>query len=159
MTLAEAVEELRDRVEADMIPALADGDLQAILQRCVTVRVFAASTPFQQGEVVVPSTANLDTYTGASYLVTGGGVSGSEPSWPSGPGVPCISGYITLSYLGPYSGPYDMSEAERLGWKRKMGAAARLVSSASKGQKFERQQVFEHCKSRLEACGPSWRGY
>lgn len=151
MTLAEALEELSDCVESAKLPALSPETLRRILRRTTRVKNFAVGGAYQRGQLLAPASANLDTYTGAVYLVTTGGISSTEPSWGSSA---LASGPVQLAYFGP-ADVFDLHEATREGWKAKMSAAARMVSEAHPDQKTEWQQVFEHCERRWKACGPA----
>jgi hypothetical protein len=151
MTLAEALEELSERVESTKLPTLSPETLRRILRRTTRVKNFVVGAAYQRGQFLAPASASLDTYTGAVYLVTTSGISDAEPSWGSSA---LSSGPVQLAYFGPCE-VFDLHEATREGWKAKMSAAARMVSEAHPDQKNEWQQVFEHCERRWKACGPA----
>lgn len=151
MTLAEAVEELHERAEADRLPKLTPETLSRILRRTKQVTNFATGAAYRRGQFVAPASANLDSYDGAVYLVTTGGIATTEPSWGS---AVLSSGPVQLAYYGPLD-VFDLSEATREAWKQKMSKAANLVSEANPDQKIEWQQIFEQCERRWKACGPA----
>lgn len=156
MTLAEALEELRDTVQATMMPTLEDATLRRILRRTTRVKVFAVGGVYQRGQLIAPASANLDNYSGAVYLVTVGGIATSEPSWSSA-SLPLASGPVQFAFYGPCpaDGPFDMHEATREGWKAKMSVATEMIHSSEGGVNQDWQQIFDHCEARWKACGPA----
>lgn len=151
MTLAEALEELSDCVESTKLPALSPETLRRILRRTTRVKNFAVGGAYQRGQLLAPASANLDTYTGAVYLVTTGGISGAEPSWGSSA---LASGPVQLAYFGPCE-VFDIEEATRAGWKAKMSAASEKIHAKEAGVDQEWQQIFDHCERAWRACGPA----
>jgi hypothetical protein len=151
VTLTEALDELGERVEATKQPTLSPETLRRILRRTTRVKNFALGAAYQRGQFVAPASANLDTYAGAVYLVTTGGVSTTEPSWGASS---LSSGPVQFVYFGP-SEVFDIEEAVREGWKAKMSAAANLMHSKEGGVDQELQQVFDQCERRWRACGPA----
>lgn len=154
MTLAEALVELRERVESDKAPTLTDTTLTRILSRTTRVRNFAQAAAYRRGQLIAPASVSLAAYQGPVYLVVSGGVSGGEPSWPTAPGTTALSGPVQFVYFGP-ADVYDLHEAAREGWKQKMGRASELIHSKEAGVDQDWQQIFDHCKQRWEACGPA----
>lgn len=151
MTLAEALGELSERVEATKLPALSPETLRRILRRTTRVKNFAVGGAYQRGQLLAPASANLDTYTGAVYLVTTGGISTTEPSWGSSS---ISSGPVQFAYFGP-ADVFDLEEATREGWKAKMSAASNLMRAKEGGVEQEMQQIYDQCERRWKACGPA----
>ena len=159
MTLAEAVDDLASAVDAREAPEISDAILTSIVQRNAYVTKFVASLAYASGQVVLPSSASLSA-PGAAYVVVAGGVAGSEPTWPTTRGVPVVSGGVTLTWWGVYSGtPWDLQEATREALNRKIAACAKLVDSGDKDTRRSWSQMREGYEKALAALGPSARGY
>jgi hypothetical protein len=159
VTIAEAVDELAERIDAREFPEIPDATLTSIVQRNAYVTKFVASSAYASGQLLLPSSASLDA-PGAAYVVVAGGVAGSEPTWPTTRGVPVASGGVTLTWWGVYGGtPWDLQEATREGLKQKIRLCAKLIESAAPGTKRSYQQMREGYDQALKSLGPSARGW
>lgn len=158
---ADAIIRLEKLVEKDLTPALTSDDIQQLLNDNKVGTVWAASTTFFEGDVVVPTQTarNKRCYIAIQRTQTGTtGVSGlTEPSWPliNAQAVMARRNYFSR-YIGDGTvlwadnGPevdlWNIRKAAWDGWKRKMGKAANMFQTMVGGDRFYCEQVFDHCK-------------
>jgi hypothetical protein len=159
VTLAEAVDDLAERIDAREFPEVSDDSLKSILRRCIYVVNFTAGMAIGRGQIVLPASASLAS-PGPAYCVTAGGIAGGEPIWPSSAGQSVSTSGVSLVFWGVYDGcPYDMNEAARQALKQKISLCAKLVESAAPGQKRAYQQMRDGYQQALDSLGPSPRGF
>lgn len=159
MTLAEAVNELAEAVDAREAPEIPDATLTSIVQKNAYVTNFVAGTAYASGQLLLPASASLDA-PGAAYAVVVGGIAGSEPTWPTTRGIPVQTGGVTITWWGVYDGtPWDLQEATREALERKIRLCAKLVDSSDKDTKRSWSQMRDGYQSALDAMGPSARGF
>jgi hypothetical protein len=160
VTLQAAVEDLAGRCDARKAPTISDDELTNLLEQQATVSLFAPDTVYARGQIVLPSTADLNA-RGPAYVIAQGGLAGSEPStWPNSPGLRVITGSVQITWWGIHDGaPWDITEAARLALKLKIARCARLVDTADRDTKMQLSQMLAGYEAALKTYGPSSRGF
>jgi hypothetical protein len=157
---AEAIIRLEKLVEKDSVPALSSDDIQQLLNDNKVGTVWAASTTYYEGDVIVPSQGarNGRSYKATQRNASGTtGVSGTtEPGWPLA-GAQAFAGrrsfsshYIgdgTVLWLdnGPEMDLWNVRKAAWDGWMRKAGKAANMFDNKVGDDSFSCSQVYDHC--------------
>lgn len=147
MTLSEATAKLKSECDWSSDPALEEADITRLLAESLIGSTWLAETEYETGDVVFPTS---NARTGLIYRCTYGGESNDEePAWPT---VGNISdGDATWEVYLPepagrnYPMLWDLGNATRNAWLLKAAKAAKYHSFGSDDQKFDVNQLIQHC--------------
>lgn len=134
---------LDDKTKATSVePTLTSGTLQDILSECALVTVWTATTAYEYGDRVVPTTANR---SGRVYRARISFTSGAtEPTWPCvAPGVHVDDNSTSGAWIDDGVAPvalWDIKRAERLIWERKAEYIAHQIDISDGDLKLQLTQ-------------------
>lgn len=157
MTQVEAEAAVKRNVDADNAPELTDADITALVLATARATVWAASTAYDYGDRVVPTTR-------AGYVFTASvaGTSGStEPVWPTLYGGASLwdvrwphvatfntglaDGTVEWAASAPdFTELYDVDAATREAWLLRAGRASQEFDIAADGTSLRSSQIYEH---------------
>jgi hypothetical protein len=142
---AVAMQELLRLSQFDIEPMIGEDELDTILTNAQVCSVWAASTAYSYGDVVVPTCANQN---GRRYRCVKAGTSGStEPTW----------GHFQMSRTADGSSLiweeagaqpksiWDMRVAAYNAWLAKASKASTDFDFSGAGESYKRSQVYDHC--------------
>jgi hypothetical protein len=142
---AEARARLQSACAWDSDPALTEADITMLLDRFKVGSVWATTTTYVYGDVVVPVTRN-----GHRYRVTTAGIGiATEPTWPLGWGSTVTDGTATLEEIGPEVDLWDIGAATHEAWKMKTALAAKRASITIGEHSKQAQQIFQQCQTMV----------
>lgn len=139
----EAFVRLARMVAMDEEPVLSDQDLLRLLDKHQRGSTWAAATAYAFGERVIPATRN-----GRRYVCAIAGVSAAtEPDWPVTDWARVEDGTVTWEEEGlDWTDGYDLEGAAHDAWLEKAAIAASAHAFSDGQQRFERQQLIQHCE-------------
>lgn len=144
LTLTEAREIVKRNVAASTTPALADLDIESILQETAWASVWAANTAYSEGAAVLPPTRN-----GALYVALQGGTSGTtSPFTAYAPYHISRVSDGTVVWEARIPAPAELYNVRRAcyeAWLLKAAKASEYSAVSEDGQSFNDQQIYEHC--------------
>jgi hypothetical protein len=147
-----ALAELRRLVQPTADPALDDATefLPLLEPPYKRASVWAASTAYSFGDVVIPATRNGRRYV---CVVSGTG-SSTEPSWATGRDATVTDGDATLQEAGREYDLWDFFKAARDGWLLKAAKASEYKNIQVDATRNERGSVYDHCIQMAEKYAP-----
>lgn len=144
LTEDEAFVRLARMVAMDEEPVLSDQDLLRLLDKHQRGSTWTAATAYAYGDRIIPTVRNGRRYVCASL----GGISGStEPDWPLSDFGRVEDGTVTWEEEGlDWTDGYDLEAAAHDAWMEKAAIAASAHAFSDGQQRFERQQLIQHCE-------------
>jgi hypothetical protein len=124
-----------------------ESDIEKFLAQAVVATVWAGETEYALGDVVIPTSGNVNGHKFVLVDYDGAGFeSGStEPTWQIGDGAFITDGNLTWREYGPApEALWDVRYAIYLGWKRKAALVASRFDLALDGRDtLKRSQMVE----------------
>lgn len=138
-------------VAMDEEPVLSDQDLLRLLDKHQRGSTWTAATVYAFGERVIPATRN-----GRRYVVkTAGTSAATEPDWPTGDYDEVEDGTVLWQEEGlDWTDGYDLEAAAHDAWLEKAAIAASAHAFSDGQQRFERQQLIQHCERMAARYAP-----
>lgn len=151
-----ALDELKRNVQPDVEPALDEAtDLEPLLDAVQRASIWAVSTAYVYGDVVMPTTRN-----GHRYKCIVAGTSGTtEPTWLKSTAAQQTDGTsspaLTWQEDGPdYSNVFDVRLASHNAWVMKAGKVSELTDYWIGQQRVSEDQLFTHCMKMADRFAP-----
>lgn len=154
--LSDAVTELKRLAQADVYPTLSyassTDEIQTILGRAKRGSVWASSTNYNFGDVVIPSANKRNGHRYRIVKLDGSGrsSSSSEPSWPTSREGTVVDGNITWQEDGwDYDAVlFDMRQAAYEAWGLKESKASSDIDFTSQATTFKQSDVVKNCRQK-----------
>jgi hypothetical protein len=149
-----AMQELMRLVQDGSEPTLDATDLEPILANAKVCSLWAASTAYSYGDVVIPTTSKQN---GRRYRCIQAGTSAStEPTWSQ---VYCARMYDGSTLIWEECGAqpkslWDMRAAAHAGWLAKASKVAPDFDFSGAGESYKRSQVYDHCLEMARKFAP-----
>lgn len=153
MTEAEAIAYVKKKAQTAEFPVVPDQEVESIVQMNKRAEVWATATEYAIGAKVQPTTPN-----GHFYKVLQAGTSGAtEPDWNTRENSRTYDGdtLIWLEHETDFDGNlFDLRSAIHECWLYKTAIAANGFDVSIDQQKWNRSQIYDHCKEMAKAFSP-----
>lgn len=151
-----ALQQMRLYCQPSIEPKLDDpGDLEALLDARKRADIWAASTAYSYGQVILPTVRN-----GHRYRCVQAGTSGAtEPTWLKSQGAEQSDGAsspaLTWEEAGPdFDNVYDVRAAIHAAWMLKAMKASLSVDISQQVGGIRASQIYDHCIQMAQKFAP-----
>lgn len=156
----EAVIEFDRLCPSAVCPELDAGEVQNILDRHKRAMLWAASTVYQVGDVVIPTLVNRNghRYRLVKYTSTASDqLSGAtEPSWSTTREAQVTDNHVVWEETGTDYGAvlWDFIAAAHEGWMQKAAKASTTNDFATDAMEIKSSQLYDHCMDQANRYAP-----
>lgn len=153
MTEEEAIAYVKTKAQTEEFPVVPDEEVATIVRMNVRASVWSPAAAYAIGSRVQPTTPN-----GHFYEAIAAGTSGSEePDWNTREGSLTRDGdtLVWQECATDLDGNrYDLRSAIHEIWLFKAGIAANQFDVSIDNQKWNRSQIYDHCKEMARSFAP-----
>lgn len=132
------------------------GEVETLLDDNRIGSVWAQSTSYEIGDVVIPTAENRTglRYRLASFDGEGVQSGASEPAWPIKTGSTVSDGNLIWEEDGPECDLWDIMQAAYEGWLLKQSKAVNNIDYKDASASFSASQISRHCADMAEKYKP-----